>query len=237
MPQLLDTLAVARESVEAFTLTNRNGLKARVMSHGARLIELGSVADPLHVPAWRSVSFPGGSPPYHEMLKRDYQTRHGFAVNGPDGRTIVGVEDRAQDAGLRPEEIDYINLHGTSTELNDRIETRAVKMAFGEIASQIPMSATKSMVGHPQGASGAAGLRTPSRRTGRALSARINRPKSGMRKSSALARNNTGRRVAPAEPWAGAPAAVLLHPTNHRIDASTSCGQPVHRTNRCTMLP
>jgi 3-oxoacyl-[acyl-carrier-protein] synthase II len=62
------------------------------------------------------------------------------------------------DAGLRPEEIDYINLHGTSTELNDRIETRAVKQAFGDVAGRIPMSATKSMVGHPQGASGAAGL-------------------------------------------------------------------------------
>jgi 3-oxoacyl-[acyl-carrier-protein] synthase II len=63
-----------------------------------------------------------------------------------------------KDAGLSPEEIDYINLHGTSTELNDRIETRAVKKAFGEVARRIPMSATKSMIGHPQGASGAAGL-------------------------------------------------------------------------------
>lgn len=62
------------------------------------------------------------------------------------------------DAGLRPEDIDYINLHGTSTELNDRIETRAVKRAFGEMAARIPMSATKSMIGHPQGASGAAGV-------------------------------------------------------------------------------
>jgi 3-oxoacyl-[acyl-carrier-protein] synthase II len=62
------------------------------------------------------------------------------------------------DAGVRPEEIDYINLHGTSTELNDRIETRAVKLAFTETAARIPMSATKSMIGHPQGASGAAGL-------------------------------------------------------------------------------
>jgi 3-oxoacyl-[acyl-carrier-protein] synthase II len=62
------------------------------------------------------------------------------------------------DAGLSPEDIDYINLHGTSTELNDRIETRAVKKAFGEVAQRIPMSATKSMIGHPQGASGAAGL-------------------------------------------------------------------------------
>ncbi|MBX3280279.1 MAG: beta-ketoacyl-[acyl-carrier-protein] synthase family protein [Acidobacteria bacterium] len=62
------------------------------------------------------------------------------------------------DAGLRPEDIDYVNLHGTSTALNDRIETRAVKQAFGEAAARIPMSSTKSMVGHPQGASGAAGL-------------------------------------------------------------------------------
>jgi 3-oxoacyl-[acyl-carrier-protein] synthase II len=62
------------------------------------------------------------------------------------------------DAGLQPEDIDYINLHGTSTELNDRIETRAIKLAFGEAAARIPMSSTKSMVGHPQGASGAAGL-------------------------------------------------------------------------------
>jgi len=63
-----------------------------------------------------------------------------------------------KDADVAPEEIDYINLHGTSTELNDRIETRAIKNAFGEQAARIPMSATKSMVGHPQGASGAAGL-------------------------------------------------------------------------------
>lgn len=62
------------------------------------------------------------------------------------------------DAGLRPEDIDYVNLHGTSTDLNDRTETRAIKLAFGEAAMRIPMSSTKSMIGHPQGASGAAGL-------------------------------------------------------------------------------
>lgn len=62
------------------------------------------------------------------------------------------------DAGLRPEAVDYVNLHGTSTLLNDRIETAAVKLAFGGHAYQIPMSATKSQVGHPQGASGAAGI-------------------------------------------------------------------------------
>ena len=63
-----------------------------------------------------------------------------------------------EDAALEPEEIDYINLHGTSTQLNDRIETKAIKLAFGEQAYKIPMSATKSQVGHPQGASGAAGI-------------------------------------------------------------------------------
>ena len=62
------------------------------------------------------------------------------------------------DAGCASEEIDYVNLHGTSTVLNDRIETRAIKLAFGDSALRIPMSATKSQIGHPQGASGAAGV-------------------------------------------------------------------------------
>lgn len=63
-----------------------------------------------------------------------------------------------EDAGIAPSEIDYINLHGTSTQLNDRIETQAVKLAFGKTAYAIPMSATKSQIGHPQGAAGAAGI-------------------------------------------------------------------------------
>ncbi|HXD32802.1 MAG TPA: beta-ketoacyl-[acyl-carrier-protein] synthase family protein [Pyrinomonadaceae bacterium] len=62
------------------------------------------------------------------------------------------------DAGRDPAEVDYINLHGTSTLLNDRIETTALKQAFNSNAARIPMSATKSQIGHPQGASGAAGL-------------------------------------------------------------------------------
>jgi len=63
-----------------------------------------------------------------------------------------------QDAGVEPKDIDYINLHGTSTLLNDRIETSALKLAMNCNAARIPMSATKSQIGHPQGASGAAGL-------------------------------------------------------------------------------
>ncbi len=63
-----------------------------------------------------------------------------------------------EDAGIEPTAIDYVNAHGTSTALNDRIETAAIKIALGEHAHSVPISATKSQVGHPQGASGAAGL-------------------------------------------------------------------------------
>lgn len=63
-----------------------------------------------------------------------------------------------EDAEISSGEIDYINLHGTATQLNDRIETKAIKLAFGDKARKIPSSATKSQIGHPQGASGAAGI-------------------------------------------------------------------------------
>jgi 3-oxoacyl-[acyl-carrier-protein] synthase II len=63
-----------------------------------------------------------------------------------------------EDAQVNPGDIDYVNLHGTSTVLNDRIETNALKLALNCSSHDIPMSATKSQVGHPQGASGAAGL-------------------------------------------------------------------------------
>ncbi|MBI2191415.1 MAG: beta-ketoacyl-[acyl-carrier-protein] synthase family protein [Planctomycetes bacterium] len=62
-----------------------------------------------------------------------------------------------EDSGLAKDEISYLNLHGTSTVLNDRVETQAAKLCFGRRAYQIPMSSLKSMIGHPQGASGAAG--------------------------------------------------------------------------------
>ncbi len=63
-----------------------------------------------------------------------------------------------KDAAVDPAQIGYLNYHGTSTEMNDRVETRAVKLAFGSHATRLPGSATKSMIGHPQGACGAAGV-------------------------------------------------------------------------------
>lgn len=68
------------------------------------------------------------------------------------------MELAIQESGLAKDEIGYINLHGTSTQMNDRLETLAVKRCFGHCASRIPGSSTKSMIGHPQGACGAAGL-------------------------------------------------------------------------------
>jgi 3-oxoacyl-[acyl-carrier-protein] synthase II len=62
------------------------------------------------------------------------------------------------EAGVPPEAVGYLNYHGTSTELNDRIETRAVKLAFQKHAYQLPGSSLKSLIGHPQGACGAAGV-------------------------------------------------------------------------------
>jgi len=63
-----------------------------------------------------------------------------------------------EEAGIGPGQVDYINYHGTATELNDKIETRAMKLAFNSHAAKIPGSSLKSMIGHPQGACGSAGI-------------------------------------------------------------------------------
>jgi 3-oxoacyl-[acyl-carrier-protein] synthase II len=79
----------------------------------------------------------------------------------PDGEQIVRAMQLAIDRSGRPlEEIGYVNFHGTSTILNDAVESRCVRRVLGARADRVPGSSTKSMIGHPQGASGASGIVT-----------------------------------------------------------------------------
>jgi len=65
------------------------------------------------------------------------------------------MQEALREADIKPEEVDYINAHGTSTQANDKAETQAIKEVFGGLAYKIPISSTKSMIGHTIGASGA----------------------------------------------------------------------------------
>jgi len=79
----------------------------------------------------------------------------------PDGRGAIGAMRRAlDDAGLAPRDVDYVNAHGTSTPMNDRVETAAIKTVFGPEASRLLVSSTKSMIGHTISAAGAIELAT-----------------------------------------------------------------------------
>jgi 3-oxoacyl-[acyl-carrier-protein] synthase II len=98
-----------------------------------------------------------GAPIYAEVA--------GFGMSGdayhmtapdPEGEGAAWAMNKAlQDGQLKPEDINYINAHGTSTLLNDRVETKAIKKVFGQNAHKIPVSSIKSMTGHLLGAAGA----------------------------------------------------------------------------------
>jgi 3-oxoacyl-[acyl-carrier-protein] synthase II len=101
-------------------------------------------------------------------LKRDakiYGELAGYAITSEaynimapmkDGEGIMlTIEKALKNANVNPDEIDYINAHGTSTTLNDKYETMAIKKVFGDMAYKIPVSSTKSMIGHTIGAAGA----------------------------------------------------------------------------------
>ena len=93
-----------------------------------------------------------------------YAEFRGFGMSGdamhltqpnPDGRGAAqAMKEALADARMSPDEIDYVNAHGTSTPLNDAMETRACKTVFGEGACKVPVSSTKSMIGHALGGSG-----------------------------------------------------------------------------------
>jgi 3-oxoacyl-[acyl-carrier-protein] synthase II len=81
-----------------------------------------------------------------------------FHITAPDENGVgaaLSMQLALEDAGLRPEEIGYINAHGTSTPLNDVTETLAIHKIFGDYAFKVPISSTKSMIGHLMGAAGA----------------------------------------------------------------------------------
>mgnify|MGYP003336733376 CR=1 FL=1 len=87
-----------------------------------------------------------------EMADAFHRTR-----SSPDGKPIIGcIRNALTDAGLKPEDIDYINAHGTGTPENDKMEYLGISSVFGERAAQIPVSSNKSMVGHTLSAAGAA---------------------------------------------------------------------------------
>ncbi len=94
---------------------------------------------------------------YAEVLGQS-SSSDAFHVAAPDPESagaIRAIRWALQDARANPDEVEYINAHGTSTPLNDAGETKAIKAVFGEAAYRIPVSSTKSMLGHCMGASGA----------------------------------------------------------------------------------
>jgi 3-oxoacyl-[acyl-carrier-protein] synthase II len=122
----------------------RNGF---VMSEGAGIVVLEELGHALK----------RGARIYGEIIGygTTYDSFH-MVQPSPDGKQAArAVEMSLQDAGISHQEIDYINSHGTSTPLNDKMETKVIKDVFGERAYKIPINATKSMIGHTLGAAGA----------------------------------------------------------------------------------
>jgi 3-oxoacyl-[acyl-carrier-protein] synthase II len=91
---------------------------------------------------------------YASTCEAFHRVRMSDSPQEPARAIVLALEE----ARLQPDDIHYVNLHGTSTEMNDRVETCALKLALGEQAYKIPMSALKSQIGHVQGACGSASL-------------------------------------------------------------------------------
>jgi 3-oxoacyl-[acyl-carrier-protein] synthase II len=97
-----------------------------------------------------------GAPMHAEVLGYGMSAdAHHMAAPPEDGRGArLSIQRSLNDAGLEPEEVSYINAHGTSTPFNDRVETRAIRSVFGGHADRLLVSSTKSMTGHALGAAG-----------------------------------------------------------------------------------
>ena len=106
----------------------------------------------------RDLAMARGVPIYGEILGygATCEAFHRVRLDENGDEPARAMDLALEDAGISPGEIDHLALHGTSTQMNDRIETRAVKRVFGTRARDSPSSSLKSMIGHPQGACGAA---------------------------------------------------------------------------------
>ncbi len=121
---------------------NRDGL---VMAEGAGMLVLESL-DSAHQ---------RGAHIYAELVGFSSNCdAHSLTVPHSQGQ-VAAMTLALNDGNLRPEQIDYINAHGTSTKINDRVETESIKLIFGERAYKLPVSSSKSMLGHSMGASSA----------------------------------------------------------------------------------
>jgi beta-ketoacyl-acyl-carrier-protein synthase II len=123
---------------------DRNGF---VLSEGAGLVVLERLDQALA----------RGARIYAELLGHA-SSSDAFHVAAPDpgaGGAVRAMRWAIEDAGLTPEDVDYINAHGSSTPMNDATETLAIKRLFGEYAYEIPVSSSKSVLGHALGAAGA----------------------------------------------------------------------------------
>jgi len=121
---------------------NRDGL---VLGEGAGMLMLESLENALH----RSARI------YGEIIGYG-STSDAFHLTYPNKeQEVKAIKIALADSEIVPDDIDYINAHGTGTKANDKVETESIKEVFGERAYSIPISSTKSMTGHPLGASGA----------------------------------------------------------------------------------
>ena len=96
-----------------------------------------------------------GAPIYAELIGYGSTSDAGHITRPALEGQARAMAEALQEAGLLPEDIDYINAHGTATQWNDLLETQAIKKVFGDYAGNVPVSSTKSMHGHTIGAAGA----------------------------------------------------------------------------------